>query len=267
MELKMRYRYALISLIILMSGCVAPLPNLLIKDNIRDDGISFTKDNFFWISPDIWLDNNGDGQPDEMAKIGKSNKLFARIHNIGTAEARDVKVKFYVNRGNTYFSFTEGALIGTNVISNIEAGETTITSISWENVNEANCWSYGVAVESADDPIISNEPVNESNLAYRSFWTVYTYSGRPVILKFRIQNPLSVKTRVNLTLDTQNLPGKWGAFLGKGSFELRAKESKPVLLMVTPPINSEKKEALLNVISTIEDRIIGGITYKIKIKE
>lgn len=260
-------RYIIISLVtLLISGCAAQLPNLLIKDSVIDDGISISKDRIFWLSPDIWLDNDGDGRPDDTPVVGASNKLFARIHNIGISEAKNVKVKFYANKANTYFSFKEEFLIGTNVIPVISKGESAITSITWENVKEPEFWALGVAMETAEVPITSTEPERASNLAYRSFWNVYAYAGKPIILKFKVQNPFLAKAIVNLTLDAQKLPTDWQAFLGKKSLTLLPKESKSVLLMATPAINGKDKEGIINVISMIEGKMVGGVSYRIMVR-
>ncbi len=256
----MRYIIPLVA--ILISGCAVQFPNLLIKDSVIDNGSSISKDRIFWLSPDIWLDNDGDETP----VVGKPNKLFARIHNIGTSKAKDITVKFYANKANTYFSFKEESLIGTNVIPEIEAGESVITSIIWENIKEAGFWALGVAVETDEAPITSNKPEQDSKLAYRSFWNVYTYAGKPIVLKFRVQNPFPVTSKIDLTLDSQGLPGDWNAYLGKKSFELLAKESKIVLLIVTPPVNVENNEGVINVISRIQEKMVGGVSYRIRVK-
>lgn len=263
----MRYKYVIMSLVaMLISGCATQFPNLLIKDNPIDDGISIPKDRAFWLSPDIWLDNDNDGIPDEIPIIGKSNKLFAKIYNIGSSEAKDIKVKFYANKANTYFSFKDNSLIGTNLIHSIRAGESVITSIDWDVPKETGCWSFGVAVDSKEDSITSDDPAKESNLAYKSFWNVYTYAGTPVILGFNVENPFPVKTKIKLVIDTQKFPVDWNASLGKTSFDLLAKESKPVLLIVTPAINPKNEEGIINVIARVKDEMIGGISYRIKVK-
>ncbi|MFH1562809.1 MAG: CARDB domain-containing protein [Nitrospirota bacterium] len=271
----MRYNWIIpVLMAILISGCTttSQFPNLLIKDTPVDNGIFVSEDRIFWLSPDIWLDNNDDGKPDEFPAIRKPNKLFARISNIGDVEVKDITVKFYANQANTYFSYEENSLIGTTVISSIAPGESAVTSIFWENVKEGDFWAWGVAVDSSENSIASDDPKVESKLAYKSFWSVYTCVGMPIILRFRVENPSPVKATVNLTLDTQRFPGDWQAFLGKNSFDLLPKESKPVLLMVTPALNPTEqvpkdKEGMLNVISSIEGKMVGGVSYKIKVKE
>ncbi len=257
-----KYPYLIISLLaIALSGCISQHQTLLIKDISL---ISGSGDNFFWLSPNIWIDNNDDGKPDEFPLIRKPNKLFARVANIADSEAKDITVKFYANQANTYFSYKESSLIGTTVIPSIAPGESAITSITWENVKEGDFWAWGVAVSSSDD---LDEAKCEFKLACRSFWSVYTCAGMPIILRFRVENPFPTKANVSLTLDTQRFPNDWQAFLGKDSFELLPKESKPVLLMVTSALNPKNKEGILNVISKIEGKIVGGVSYRIKVKE
>ncbi|MDI6735016.1 MAG: CARDB domain-containing protein [bacterium] len=261
-----KYPYVIISLLaISLSGCTSPFQNLLIKDSLVDKGIPVSGNKIFWLSPDIWLDNNDDGKPDEFPVIRKPNKLFARISNIGDSEAKDITVKFYANQANTYFSYEENSLIGTAVIPSIAPGESAITSISWKNIKEGDFWAWGVAVHSSEDSI--DKPKYGFKLACRSFWSVYTCDGMPIILRFRVENPSSAKANVSLTLDRQRFPGDWQAHLGKESFDLLPKESKPVLLMVTPAFNPKDKEGMLHVISKIEGKIVGGVSYRIKVKE
>lgn len=48
-----------------------------------------------WVSPDIWVDNNGDGVADSEVFFNTNNQLHIRLHNKGNAAASGIQVDFY----------------------------------------------------------------------------------------------------------------------------------------------------------------------------
>jgi hypothetical protein len=48
-----------------------------------------------WISPDIWVDNDGNGLADSEVYFDYNNKLTIRLHNKGNALANDIQVEFW----------------------------------------------------------------------------------------------------------------------------------------------------------------------------
>jgi hypothetical protein len=48
-----------------------------------------------WVSPDIWVDNDGDGAADGQVFFNFNNNLFIRLHNKGNAAASGIGVQFF----------------------------------------------------------------------------------------------------------------------------------------------------------------------------
>lgn len=48
-----------------------------------------------WVSPDIWVDNDGDGLADDVVVLGQDNQLVIRLRNQGHADASEVDVSFW----------------------------------------------------------------------------------------------------------------------------------------------------------------------------
>lgn len=48
-----------------------------------------------WVSPDIWVDSNMDGVPDDVVHLSQNNKLFIRLRNQGNSAATGISVDFW----------------------------------------------------------------------------------------------------------------------------------------------------------------------------
>jgi len=48
-----------------------------------------------WVSPDIWVDNDGDGLADSVVFFNENNQLFIRLRNQGHAAASGIGVQFW----------------------------------------------------------------------------------------------------------------------------------------------------------------------------
>jgi hypothetical protein len=53
-----------------------------------------------WVSPDVWVDNDGDGMADGEVFFNYDNQLFIRLHNEGNADAAGINVAFYYQDGS-----------------------------------------------------------------------------------------------------------------------------------------------------------------------
>jgi hypothetical protein len=72
--------------------------DLYIKDNNDDNGTETSNNNdFFWLSPDIWIRNNDDNGTEHQNIIsGQSNWIYARVRNKSSSPYNNVTVNFYI---------------------------------------------------------------------------------------------------------------------------------------------------------------------------
>ena len=59
-----------------------------------------------WVSPDIWVDNDGNGIADSEVYFNYNNKLYIRLHNKGNLSASDIQVNFYYQDASGGLSHT-----------------------------------------------------------------------------------------------------------------------------------------------------------------
>jgi hypothetical protein len=80
---------------------------IYIKDNNADTGIR-NSSGVFWLSADLWVRNIDDNGPDNQTTIrGKSNWIYARIHNKSRQAYNNVTVNFYLANYSSLVSGTE----------------------------------------------------------------------------------------------------------------------------------------------------------------
>ncbi len=78
----------------------------------------------WWASPDIWIDNDEDGDSD-LPAIGAANKLWTRVHNLGPDIAVGTTVELYIAKGALGLEWPIDAadgMLGVTGIPVIEAG-------------------------------------------------------------------------------------------------------------------------------------------------
>jgi hypothetical protein len=98
-------------LLIVVSGCensgsynidvdaVSPAPDVMItrwhslmKKEYEIDSRNWA---WTWVSPDIWVDNDGNGVADSEVYFNYNNKLNVRLHNKGNANASNIQVQLF----------------------------------------------------------------------------------------------------------------------------------------------------------------------------
>jgi hypothetical protein len=91
-----------------------------------------------WVSPDIWVDNDGDGNADGDVFFNQNNQLFIRLHNQGNADASGISVEFYYQDGSGGLSsgawmpvVDTGATTQTLTGLSLMAGTSNQWSVNW----------------------------------------------------------------------------------------------------------------------------------------
>lgn len=75
-------------------GRVDALSAVNARTQSSDVDLAIDKPNRFWSTESIWFDNNGDGEQDRPI-AGMTNRLFARIRNLGDRSVGNAEIRFY----------------------------------------------------------------------------------------------------------------------------------------------------------------------------
>ena len=134
---------------------------LLIRDNNQDTGFQHSPDPI-GSSPDIWVDNNLNGNPDSYARAAQVNHIYARVFNQGTVAISNLEVRFYWTNLSGINTPSSWNFIGSQKIPCIAAQSDAVTNpVSWTPYmcNYINCTRYIIALANGGDSITAvNEP-------------------------------------------------------------------------------------------------------------
>ncbi|RKY04073.1 hypothetical protein DRP77_04825 [Candidatus Poribacteria bacterium] len=243
---------------------------LIVRDNPHDWGI-VPSNPPFWVSPDIWVDNNGDGVPDRIVP-GRVNRLFAAVHNIGAVQLNNVTVEFWCDELTAGFDFNSASPIGTATIPSIPPFSTGIAEVKWNvpPIPEGGPFMcVAVRAYCSADPLTNpNSVPYDNNIALRSFVPIKGRPDEKVELSFTVHNNLS--TAANIELGYQFVvtpPSTWTvAFDQPGPFSLNAGDEAPNIFTVyIPPTASPGEVGVIDVIEKDQASgdVIGGFRVAI----
>lgn len=149
---------------------VAPAPDVMVTRWHHRAGTHYEIDplgwSWTWVSPDIWVDNNGDGAADDEVFFDQNNKLFIRLRNQGHADASDIGVDFWYQDASGGLSDSawqpvqnaagvDQSLTGLN----LAAGSTDRWSVDWAPVpsGTSNHFCVRAVVTVPGDPNTDNK--------------------------------------------------------------------------------------------------------------
>ncbi|MBI1811067.1 MAG: hypothetical protein HY035_01090 [Nitrospirae bacterium] len=236
-----------------------------------------------WQTTDIWVDNNGNGIPNEVGEPSKGikNRLFAKVRNLGTTAANNVTVRFaYAPYGawgwSSYSDFKEIAVVtGVNLTqSGTPDAEKTI-EVEWDlrdlSENNGGIWG-GYTVGDFDHFCVwvkieyPGDSDTTNNKARNNFTNVQTVFGKSYSMKFLVKNPENKDAGAELII--KGIPENW-RFAIEGvkdyrKFVLKAGEFKLLTLTFTPPqqpISATQIKQNVDISLKLDNKIIGGISF------
>ncbi len=166
-----------------------------------DLAISATND--LWFTESIWIDNDSDGRPDEPV-AGMTNRVFARIRNVGGQSVGNAEIRFFYTDAGTvsgdgfgafkggipqagafrYISSYFAPVIGASGTSQ----DTVVGSVDWfvpTSTNGTNHWSLGVDIVSPNPP--NTEEINRTNnIAFTNHFNITMFPGEIFTFRFFI---------------------------------------------------------------------------------
>jgi hypothetical protein len=254
-----------------------------------------------WISPDILVDSDLDGNPNPNPEHGQENYIYANVYNINAQTAGPIDVTFYWADPNIGLSWTAGNwnLIGTGTITSLSPGSSTTTPhsasnhVSWwppdPTLNSHYCL---LAILSApgDTPIpisgsIVNEVANDNNIAWRNVTVVDSYAGYSHNFEVTVANPFKEPREIEFNI--VGVPAGWRVqanvegikspiVIGEESERQRNRiniflnghEKRKATIQIRIPKKAKTgSRHFITAFSTYAGKVIGGYTYEIRIRE
>jgi M6 family metalloprotease-like protein len=169
----------------LIVGAPSPLGNdLCMRDCAGDPCTEPSPCERFWLSPEIYVDNNADGIGDPPA-TGIRNNLCCRVRNIGPEIAAEVKVRFYWAPAimNLVVPPKVGVNFATRVIPQIAAGGSALAVVPWVipwGGIPIPHYSLSALATNGVDPQSSNRPAEDDNVAEVCRLALYSRAGDAV---------------------------------------------------------------------------------------
>jgi len=141
--------------------------DVIVRDNSLDIGC-IPSSPPFWTSPDIWVDNNSDGQADLIIP-NADNNVFVRVWNRGSDTASNVEVNVYCTPPHTGLMLPTATSVGTANIPSIGSGKSQIAEVvcSIPDYSLSAC-CLGVIVQTTGDTPQNTKIDLDNNLAARN---------------------------------------------------------------------------------------------------
>lgn len=162
-------------------------------------------DSFFWswtwVSPDIWVDNDGDNIPDDIVHLDADNRLHVRLHNKGNADASNIVVEFFYQDASGSLSPTGWLPVvdtsGTvQVLTGLSlgAGQSRVWSVNWCPRASGTSRHFCVRVVLT----VPGDPNADNKRAMSNFGNVTIQPGRSAELEALRRNPSPVPLPIDL---------------------------------------------------------------------
>lgn len=219
---------------LVVTDCPSQEPDydIYIKDNDADDG-SVPSSSPWWLSPDIWVRNDGDCTQSghQNPTPGTTATVCVQVRNRMTAAVDDITVNMYwanAALGLTWpGSFT---YLGTFNIANLGGGATKVRKVLWNVPYTTGHFCLRARADAPKDPLGSGpdtvSPVdyvqNNNNIAQKNANTVafdpitecgvYTTTVQTDTVYFDAVNTTNAKATVDIQFDSSDFP------LGSGTF-------------------------------------------------
>jgi len=203
--------------------------------------VSITIGNPPWTSLDIWVDNQSDGYDRESGRTptdrgdvaigGEENRIYARVHNAGPAEAFDVEVAFFISEPyHTVGGQDDFTLLKSEIIPRFSTGD-ALVFVPWRPSSRDPHTCVRVFLRRLLDDTNSANNAAQQNLQVS--WSTSHSPFTPVSFSFQITNPDPTPRLVYFRAD--EIPREWRKQLSPEKVYLGPREKFIGSLVVIPP--------------------------------
>jgi hypothetical protein len=150
--------------------------DVMVRDHINDNGSVPSNPNGepFWMSPDIIVRHEADGQTGETdfqnPTFGQTNYVYVTVRNIGTQDASNVTVNVYWGDPALLLAWPDSwHLIGATTVDVPAGGQAVTPEIAWSNLPSPGHRCLLVRLVTDQDPITNEGNVpGDNNIAQRN---------------------------------------------------------------------------------------------------
>jgi hypothetical protein len=237
----------------------------------------------FWQTPDIWVDNNGNGIPNEMTEptLNKpDNQLFARVTNTGNAPTSGFRVSFAGKPYTTNASAPAQAIDFVDEPGPVAAGASNNYKVTWD-LTAAWVHNFDQMFWTADHFCVqvtigpSTGAFNDSdltnNFAQNNFDNIPVAFGfRSASAHFFLYNHLDHAAIASLE-GVSHTPGwsvKFEKIADPKNVSMQPKQWIEVVAVLTAqpgaPHPTETAPIFIDVSQQLEGKTVGGLTFALK---
>lgn len=277
---------------------------LFVKDSNPDTSFQYSPVPF-WVSPDIWVDSDLDGNPDPSPIANQVNHVYARVRNKGTVTISNTEIRFYWADPSGGIPPSAWNLIGSVTIPTIAANTDVVAGpVSWipQAAPEHQCLLVianggdSVTADVEPDPIVYSFNVRWENcIGMRNVFVITLYKESTTSVDFTITNPTHELGVVDVVIqevreiegpEQKIVPGEYidiqliqdtqfeqykskGILVHQfGGIELKSEESRKLTFKITvPPDAKPGTEYTFHAIQKLNGEVTGGVTYVVKVAE
>jgi hypothetical protein len=183
-------------------------PFLVVRFSLADDGSRpLAATTIFWESPDVWIVGPGGVN---LPKVGEPNEVWARISNLGDADAPAAQVRWWWANPSLAITPATAHLIGTTTLS-LPSGYTKDVKCPspWVPVVENNgheCLMAEAWDPSLDPLTFSLDPVNDRHVGQKNLLVQSVKSGEAFGLVLQVANVVGSSQMVHVRIRTLQFP-------------------------------------------------------------
>lgn len=236
-----------------------------------------------WQTPDIWVDNNGNGVPNEMGEPSRglaTNHLFGRVTNTGNAATSGYRVSFAAKPYTTNASAPAAAIGFVDEPGPLAPGASQASEVTWDLTDTWIHASFDPMFWTADHYCVQvtigagagpfNDVDTANDFAQNNFANIPLVSGRAARARFFVYNHLEKAAVASLEWrsHTRGWSVRFEQVESPKRIMLKARQWQEVVAILSPPQGARlpRKGApvLIDVVQRLDGKVVGGLTLALQ---
>lgn len=237
-----------------------------------------------WQTPDIWVDNNGNGIPNETGEPSRAlanNQLFGRVTNTGNAPTSAYRVSFAAKPYTTNASAPAAAIGFVDEPGPLAPGASHTSQVTWDLTDAWVHASFDAAFWSADHYCVQvtigagagpfNDIDTTNDFAQNNFANIPLVSGsRSARARFFVYNHLDKEATASLEwrLHTKGWTLRFEKVESPKRILLKSRQWREVVVVLTAPrgvrLPRKGTPVLFDISQRLAGEVVGGLTLALQ---